>query len=199
MTIHFVNLVSWSYFIDKDLDESIIFADSITFCLMARLLGLKLKQISGVSSAVQICDKISTGYLLSEDKSIPNSFVLPFWKDLDEITLDNELLNFISKYENIVISISSPKQDKLAMLINKIQLNKNIYCLGAAININKSVKFLEYFNLMWLGFLFSNPIRTFNKIYLTIHSIITVLFSDDIKLNFIRVAKKINSENYFLK
>jgi hypothetical protein len=199
MTIHFVNLVSWSYFIDKDLDESIIFADSITFCLMARLLGLKLKQISGVSSAMQICDKISTGYLLSEDKSIPNSFVLPFWKDLDEITLDNELLNFISKYENIVISISSPKQDKLAMLINKIQLNKNIYCLGAAININKSVKFLEYFNLMWLGFLFSNPIRTFNKIYLTIHSIITVLFSDDIKLNFIRVAKKINSENYFLK
>jgi hypothetical protein len=199
MTIHFVNLVSWSYFIDKDLDESIIFADSISFCLMARLVGINLKQISGVSSAMQICDKISTGYLLSEDKSIPNSFVLPFWKDLNEITLDNELLNFISKYENIVISISSPKQDKLAMLINKIQLNKNIYCLGAAININKSVKFLEYFNLMWLGFLFSNPIRTFNKIYLTIHSIITILFSDDIKSNFICVAKKINSENYFLK
>jgi hypothetical protein len=199
MTIHFVNLVSWSYFIDKDLDESIIFADSITFCLMARLLGLKLKQISGVSSAMQICDKISTGYLLSEDKSIPNSFVLPFWKDLNEITLDNELLNFISKYENIVISISSPKQDKLAMLINKIQLNKNIYCLGAAININKSVKFLEYFNLMWLGFLFSNPIRTFNKIYITVNSITTILFSEDIKSNFICVAKKINSENYFLK
>jgi len=197
MTIHFVNLVSWSYFIDKDLDESIIFADSITFCLMARLVGIKLKQISGVSSAMQICDKISTGYLLSEDKSIPNSFVLPFWKELNEITLDNELLNFISKYENIIISISSPKQDKLAMLINKIQLNKNIYCLGAAININNSVKFLEYFNLMWLGFLFSNPIRTFNKIYLTIHSIITILFNDDMKSNFICVAKKINSEYYF--
>lgn len=199
MTIHFVNLVSWSYFIDKDLNDSIIFADSISFCLVARLVGLNLKQISGVSSAKQICEKNSTGYLLSQEKSISNSFILPFWKDINQISLDNELLNFISKYENIVISISSPKQDKLAMLINKTQLNKNIFCLGAAVNVNKSVSYFEYFNLMWLGFLFTNPIRTFNKIYLTIQSIISILTNDDIKLKFINVAKNINSNNNFYK
>tara|TARA_B100001057_G_scaffold498883_1_gene607490 strand:- start:3476 stop:4072 length:597 start_codon:yes stop_codon:yes gene_type:complete len=195
MTIHFVNLISWSFFVDKDLNDSIVFADSITFCIIARLFGIKLKQNSGVANVAQICNKISTGYLLSKDNSIPNSFVLPFWKDLNEITLNHELLNFISKYDNIVIAISSPKQDKLAMLINKTQLNKKIYCLGAAVNINKTIKFLENFNLTWLGFLLSNPLRTLNKIYYTIHSIIAILFDHNTKLNFICLAKKINSEN----
>jgi len=197
LTIHFVNLVSWSYFVEKDLNDSILFADSISFCLVARLLGINLKQISGVSSAKKICEKKSTGYLLSEEKPISNSFILPFWKDINEISLDNELLKFISKYENIVISISSPKQDKLAMLINKTKLNKNIFCLGAAVTVNKSISYFEYFNLMWLGFLFINPIRTCKKIFLTIHAVISILTNYDNKSNFISVAKKINSNTYF--
>ena len=192
MTFHFINLVSWRFFAEKKLHNSILYCDSLTFSLLARLCKKKIKRISGVSRVNSIHGN-NSGYLVSDYSPHENRLKLPYWKNLDDVKITDKILDFCKNYKTLVIAISSPKQDKLAMLINDIYPEKEIYCFGAALNTNEKLKFLDKFGFMWLGFLFQSPLRTLNKIFITSDSILKILTDKQLRINFIDVIAKIKN------
>ena len=110
--------------------------------------------------------------------------VLPFWDSPDSIKMNDKIRNEISSYDNVVLGISSPKQDMLADLIINEFPNKNVYCLGAAIYSKKAVKSLSTIKLTWLAFLITDFNRTVNKLLLTIKNIIDIIFKPSHRLMF---------------
>ena len=77
----------------------------------------------------------------------------------------------------IIIGISSPKQDRLADLLqNSNQVKGNIYCLGAAIYAEPLIK-SEYLIVTWFTMLFNAPKRTLQKLSLSIPAFVNAIVS----------------------
>lgn len=176
MTYHFVNLVSISWFLNQDLNLSKLYCDGFSLALLARLKGIRLKQVSGPSMTDSIM-KLPSLIILGSTESDEYRYELPFWNNVNEVYLTDEITRQIEAYENIIIAISSPKQDKLALEINSKFPNKHIYCLGAAVGMKQGIKKLEKFHLMWLGFLINQPKRTLNKLHISVQTFLRFLFS----------------------
>ena len=177
MTNHFVNLVSWKYFIKKPSDKRNIFIDSLSLYFCCRLFGFSTKKISGVYYFHNNIDIENSLFLLSEDNNLfKNNIVLPFWNYIDEISLDNLLIQKIDEYESIVIGISSPKQDCLADLINDLYPEKKIFCLGAAVYTSSNSLISDKFRLNWLTMMLNDFSRFKEKIKITIKEILSIIF-----------------------
>ena len=190
MTNHFVNLVSWQYFIKKHSDKRNIFIDSLSLYFCCRLFGFSAKKTSGVYFFHNNIDIENSIFLLSEDNNLfKNNIVLPFWKSTDEISLDNLLIQKIEAYESIVIGISSPKQDYLADLINDFYPEKNIFCLGAAVYTSSNNLRSDKLSLNWLSMMFNDFNRFKEKIRITIKEFLSIIFISKSRENF----------KYFLK
>jgi hypothetical protein len=181
MIYHFVNLVSWKGVSLLKNNYSKIFYDSISFTFVSRLFGVRLKRNSGVGYYLNNFEHLKNSLFLVNEKSnlARIEIELPFWNKIDEIYLDEDLLKIINNFDSIVIGISSPKQDYLASLIINKFPKKNIYCLGAAIySSNNQKKIFDRLGFSFLYFMFSNPIRTLNKIYLTVKEFILLIFTN---------------------
>jgi hypothetical protein len=185
MTNHFVNLVSWKYFIKKQSDKRNIFIDSLSLYFCCRLFGFSTKKISGVNYFHNNVDIENSLFLLSEDNDLfKNSIVLPFWNSIDDVSLDDSLIKKIDEYESIVIGISSPKQDYLADLINDLYSEKNIFCLGAAVYTSSNSLISDKFTLNWLTMMLSDFSRFKVKIRITIKELLSIIFISRSRKNF---------------
>lgn len=177
MTIHFVNLVNWRYFISNKLTDNVIHIDSVSLMLLIRIIGKKrVKRNPGVRFVKSLKEK-------QEEYLWLTAFKTPFLGK--QIVLDESLVveNFdcdkikpaCTKVMGLIIGISSPKQDKLATLINNNLNNQTIFCLGAAVYIDaKSNNRFDFFGFFWLKMLLIKPKRTLSKIKLTLREIILI-------------------------
>lgn len=195
MTHHFVNLISWEFFVDNRNSNfnKKLKIDSLSLSIMVKLFGYNNNRVSGLKFYNENNFENAVFLVSSITGNFTNSFVLPFWKNINDIKLNKEIISEIQKYENIIIGISSPKQDSLSFKINKIFPNKNIYCLGAAIYEKYSLKF-DFLHINWIFFLIKQPKRTFFKISKTIKEILKILFIRKHRIKF----KLFCSENIFI-
>ena len=186
MTNHFVNLVSWRYFIKTTItNKRNIFIDSLSLWFCCRLFGISMKKKSGVWFFHNNIDKENSFFLLSEDNNLlKNNIVLPFWKSINEISLDNLIIQKIEAYESIVIGISSPKQDYLADLINDLSPEKNIFCLGAAVYTSSNNLRSDKLSLNWLSMMLNDFNRFKEKIRITIKEFLLIIFISKSRENF---------------
>lgn len=176
MTHHFVNLVSWQYFALNVKSYRIIYVDSLTLKIMLRVFGRKAKRLSGVGYFAMSNFPSKTIFLTSSTYEAKYSYVLPFWKTLDDIVLTADIKSEIKDFQTIVIGISSPKQDYLADLLIELYPHKEIFCLGAAIYEEKTDKRIDSLGLNWFIMMLKNPERFFNKIRLTFSSAAKIIF-----------------------
>ena len=198
MIYHFVNLVSWKSVSLLNNDYSKIFYDSISFIFISRLFGIKLQRNSGVGYFLNNFEVLQKSlFLVSEKSNLErNEIELPFWNKLNDIYLDEDLLKIINNFDSIVIGISSPKQDYLASLIINEFPEKNIYCLGAAIYSSNNKKLIfDRIGFSFLYFIFSNPLRTLNKIYSTVKEFLLLIFTNR-KKDFIQFILFSSIKNY---
>ena len=195
MTYHFVNLISWEFFVDNGISNinKKLKVDSLSLSIMIKLFGYNNHRFSGLKFYNENNFESNIFLVSSINNNFTNSFVLPFWKNINDIKLNKEIISKIEEYENIIIGISSPKQDSLSFKINKIFPNKNIYCLGAAIYEKYSTK-IDFLNINWILFLIKKPKRTFYKIYQTVKEILKILFMKKNRIKF----KMFCSENNFI-
>ena len=176
MTYHFVNLVSWRFFSEEISDKQIIHVDSLSLQFMCFLFGRRVKRISGVHYFNNSFESLEAFYLTSSAYKSNAHYVLPFWQKIDEIVLTNDLILTIKQNANIVIGISSPKQDKLAELIISRFPEKTVYCLGAAIYTNDKANWYDRYGLSWFFLMLRDRRRFVTKISLTLISAGKTLF-----------------------
>ena len=183
MTYHYVNLVSWRYFIENRGGR--LYCDSILLYLVALLNGIKLTINSGPNEFYNVNSRADVLVLGNRVRmQTYDSFHLPLWRDICEIALSDELQEKVKDYRYIYIGISSPKQDRLAHLLEEKYSNKEIYCFGAAMYTNGLIERLERYGLMWLGFLFTKPRRTFRKYWISFISIYQIFTNSKTRNDF---------------
>ncbi|MGB0294926.1 MAG: hypothetical protein ACPGAO_08880 [Flavobacteriaceae bacterium] len=195
MTNHYINLVSWEYFAHSS--EGQLHCDSRLMALLSAALGVKIVVTSGPGTLYK--KNPEERVLILGEKSIRvNAFnySLPFWKSQEEVKITGDLIDAIDGYNIIYIGISSPKQDRLAHLLNKLNSDKHYFCFGAALYSNNLVEYLEKYGLMFLGFLISKPIRTTKKFYISLWNIFRIIFFKDVRTKFLQVMVKINETKF---
>ena len=183
MTYHYVNLVSWRYFIENSSGR--LYCDSILLYLIALLNGIKLEINSGPNTFYNRRSEESVLVLGNSVRTHNyDSFQLPFWRDVSEISLSDELHEKVDGHRYIYIGISSPKQDRLAHMLEETYPNKEIYCYGAAMYTNELIERLERSGLMWLGFLLTKPRRTLRKYWVSFFSIYQIYTNNKTRNDF---------------
>jgi hypothetical protein len=191
MTYHFVNIITWEYFFDKNLNNATIMVDGFLLKLTCSFFGVKTKKKSGLNF---FHNEINDSYcflLPSPGQNFTDFFVLPFWKEENDICITDELREFIRYKTNIVIGISAPKQDHLANLIDIEFPDKKIYCLGAAVTTSRFSS-REWLIITWPTMFYNNPIRTLSKLKLSLLEIFNIIFSKRKRKKFILFTKKIS-------
>jgi hypothetical protein len=172
---HFVNLVSWEF--QSPTKNCVLYADSITFKLAGIIFaGKNLRRNSGLKF---VNDNRVKHFLVLGTKEGKNEKILPFFKSQDEIeAFAKEYVKYNDTNVNLLISISSPKQDYLAYHLHRHGYLGDIYCLGAALNQRyRNASRLDRYGLVWFRMALSNPLRFVNKIGLTLCSFIGLLCS----------------------
>lgn len=199
---HFVNLVGWEEI--EEICESgcgggikhELICDSISLGWLCRMFGLRVEVESGVDAFHSASwDFSNTCFWTSENCSL-SALVLPYFADRFDI---DRFVMSISKSEiikqNLVIGISSPKQNYLATEYAKSLAESNglvIWCLGAAIYTDES-----YFSTMvpkWVRFLYVSPRRTLGK-FLQMALVVVKLLSPAYRSKFQRFLWKIALSN----
>ena len=177
MTNHFVNLVSWRYFID-DHTGSKIYLDSLSIILLARFYGhTRLNSCSGFVFYAKRKNELKDSLFLTSQhvKGPTIQCKLPYWRDLTDVRIPVELEKGLMKASTVVIGISSPKQDRLAHLIQKSYDIDNVYCLGAAIYPTEDLTKYDRYGINWLLLLVRQPKRTITKIKITLKEVFLIL------------------------
>jgi hypothetical protein len=105
-----------------------------------------------------------TIFLTTDGKvGFDNEIALPLWDNLEQLTLPKKQLEFINKFDKIVIGISSPKQDLLGIHLSQENMESEIYCLGAAIYSSRLINSETVFVTLITMFL-NNPRRVLTKL-----------------------------------
>ena len=167
MTVHFSNILTYNYFKSVD-HERKVFVDGFLLQLALFIVTLKWHKKKSGLNFHQSIDQSTHFYLLgSTIENNINAYVLPFWNEISDITINQDLIDKISSHNGIILGISSPKQDYLAEMLNEYLPEKSYYCLGAAVYTRPAI--LSEWVLVTLGtMLVSNPKRTLKKIGISI-------------------------------
>jgi hypothetical protein len=194
MIYNFVNLVSWRFFIEiKSTNQRTIFVDSLSLLFCCRLFGVKVEKKSGINFFHNNINTDDSIFLIaSNNNSFNHKMILPFWKSIDEISISEINTQKLYDYNNIVIGISSPKQDHLAQLINNQFPEKNIFCLGAAIYTSSQSLQSDKISLNWLFMMFRDFKRFKNKMYSTLKELYLINFTSKSKEKFKLFLKLLN-------
>ena len=149
--------------------------DSLTLGWMCKLFGKTIERNSGVHFFSQYKRKGHSLFLTAGEFEGGHFITLPYWENLDDICLNDYLTEEISLFNEIVIGISSPKQDRLAHLIQKKFPDKKIFCLGAAIYTNATASKYDSLGLSWLFLLRKDGKRFWIKISQTFISAFRII------------------------
>ena len=138
--IHFPNLVCGEdIFKDFDILRDSIYLDSFSCYFLGWLVGVKGNYLPGSEMANRLYQESSDlhYFLLSDDITeipISHKLILPFRDNFNE---DNSVKSFVQglpKNASVIIGISSPKQNKLAILLWNIRPDLTFFCIGAAVS-----------------------------------------------------------------
>lgn len=181
MTTHFSNILTYQYFQEVNFSRK-IYVDGFLLQLALFLVTFKwYRKRSGLNFHHNMEQDLNFYLLARHTRKRYRYLELPFWRSVEDILLDHQLLDSIKNYKYIVIGISSPKQDYLAELLNEQFPEKEFFCLGAAV-YTKSVYHSEWM-IVTLGTMFvSNPKRTMMKMALSVNSFIRAITLDRKKL-----------------
>lgn len=177
----YINLVTWRYFYHYEnppTENKKFYVDSISLLLLIKLLIGKCEKFSGMDylegflKRTREEDFIALGTLAINEK-YSNTHVLPFWKNLVEIEIDQSIINQVKDFKHVLIGISSPKQEILAKKINEVFPDIEIYCLGAALDSVQNLRY-NYFP-KWIILLIMKPKRTVRKLAKTIKEFFSLL------------------------
>lgn len=179
---HFLNLVVWDAVNEEirdtttDTVKDILYCDSWSMLLMMKAFGFSGRRNPGTQFLQKLSSSINVKFLILSSgmevieayaiiqnltkNLIPDTFLIP--------KLDEDV-------DAVIIGISSPKQNLIARQIAVANPHtKNIYCLGAAVDLILSRRQIKHPNL--LSFIFFYPRRTFIKIIQSIQSVLAILF-----------------------
>lgn len=177
MIYSFVNLISWSHFENEhSFFNRMLYADSISMKIIIYLVtGKKITVISGVDYYLNIDSESNSSFFLVAHSNFAkkNSYVLPFFRDLSKSELNVIDWRIIEPYSNIFIGISSPKQERLAEFLQTKYPEKDFYCFGAALYVNKESFYRS--KVKFLLFLIHDTRRTINKFGLTVYNALRIL------------------------
>lgn len=177
MTYHFVNILTWKYFLENQSKDRKIYIDGFLLKLAIYVVSKKwIQKRSGVN--FYSLEKFeSTLFLGAREIKNENCIVLPIWNSLEDVMVSEELSAAVVNSPQIVIGISSPKQDRLAELLQKSnKVRGDIYCLGAAIYTKPLIK-SEYLIVTWFTMFFNAPKRTLQKLSLSIPAFFSAIFT----------------------
>ena len=140
---------------------------------MCKIHGFNVLRFNGPSALKIVEAEDDIQYLVSKPVKFP-AVVLPM---LDEKKAFDKFVNSYSiNNSNVIIAISSPRQNYLALEIVKKNQNKvysKVWCLGVSVyNKNQII----YSSLRLVGFFIFSPIRTTKKITITIKEIFKIFF-----------------------
>ena len=140
---HFVNLVVWeelkAILQDENTDtiKHVMYCDSWSMFLAMRMFGYLGKRIAGTEYLFNLLAHLDHNFLiLSSGKEELNTSakiqVLP-----KDVTPENFTLGKLgNEISSVIVGISSPKQNALAIKIAMENPHiKNIYCFGAAVDL----------------------------------------------------------------
>lgn len=187
MTTHFVNILTWKHFLTDNNSDRKIYIDGFILSTILKFFKYKHKKVSGLVYYSSL-DTTKSGFILNKKSNIKNSIECPFWNSVEDVRITDEILSFVAKYEEIIIGISSPKQDELSFLLNQHFPKKTFYCLGAALYSNPFFLNENLFNT-WFSMFFSNPKRTLYKLYLSFKALKHILINKNEQLNFKKFIK----------
>ena len=181
MIHHYVNLLNWQWIYSNTYkSRSYANVDSLSIWLCIRLVNknkLNVRQ-SGVRMWQELNKNEVDLFLVARPIGLLNELVLPMLETTSDI--ENWYRQYKRKIENsknIVIGISSPKQDELAVYIADNQnalSHKEIYCLGAAL-YNEHRMVYDKLRLNWLLMFFKDPLRFVRKVRLTMVEMTSLL------------------------
>ena len=186
MIKHFPNLVCWQEVIsDYDRKRDLIFLDGISCYALGLIFGIRGNYYSGPQMAHALKNEhLSNYFLLADDiKDIneDNKIVLPFKDSFENDMLVIDFINKIPKGSNVIIGVSSPKQNILAQYIFSLRNDLEYFCLGAAVKQTWGFKNantrLRGTGLQFLEFFMLQPRRTIVKHAATWVEMFSILFS----------------------
>ena len=185
------------------------YCDSISLLFLARLFGIKLCYRPGTVVARDFHCRMKNEKVLwltsSPDIIIAAGHVevLPqFEESFEDFCTANKIL--LSRFETIIIGISSPKQNELAREIlfwlgERSNTSTDIHCLGAAVDPDISLRssHLSGTGVQWAEFLIISPKRTLKKIIITLKEcvFICLLYEKQTFLSRLKIDRKLMSAN----
>lgn len=178
--IHFVNLIRWEDLLEIMKETSIkknysqsFYCDTISLEILSFFFSKNVLRFNGPTALKAVKKRGNIQYLVAK----PMNFSATVLPTLDKKELFEKFINsFVIEKSNIVIGISSPRQNFLALEIakkNHTNIDTKIWCFGAAIYNQNSLVFSR---LRFLSFFLSNPLRVINKVLLTIKEIFKIIF-----------------------
>lgn len=179
MTYHFVNILTWKFFLNKCLNPRTLFVDGFLLQLLLLIVTGKIyPKKSGLIFFQNMSWNDDNVIFLTQDGTFgfSNEYKLPMWEDVSNVELKDDIIEQIKNFETIVIGISSTKQDVLAYRIAEFFPDKNVYCLGAAI-YSKPLVNSEFVVFTFLSMLINNPQRTIKKLILSLKVLLGDLMS----------------------
>ena len=204
---HFINLVCWEKFDEYWTDGDTVFLESRSICSAAKGVGKGAIRFSGVEMASKFLalKRLGDTYRLTahpSDTALNYTFNLDMIEDIQSFVVEGPLLEFllfIPTGKDLLIGISSPKQNILAKKILLIRPDLHIYCLGAALSryeedVEGSFALPILNEQEWLKFLIFQPLRTIKKIYFTLRELIRIMFFSDVKSRFLSFLELASSD-----
>lgn len=187
MIIHFINLSCWRKAWPFIASNDVVYCDTVTMrLLILALTKASVKTVSGVKFFNEIKGR-EMSFLIGHKQPFDKKFILPNYIE-GNIFIDDALQKFLKEINtnDVCIGISSPKQNELARLLEAKRPDLRYLCFGAAIYQSNDYKlFYDSLRINWLYFLIKDPVRSLNKITLTIIAIYQILFDTKVREDFI--------------
>lgn len=189
MTYHYANIISWEYFVKQPSLNRKIFIDGFLLQLAIFVVtGRWIPKNSGLNSYTK--HEFSQAlHLSAKALSGVSYFKLPFWSSLEEIIVEDSLMLKIEPYSVLVIGISSPKQERLAELIQARNMDCDIYCFGAAVYAKQIIR-SEFVLVTLFTMFFNAPTRTLRKLIESVYkSVLAVTMKRNDLKEFVKLVQ----------
>ena len=202
---HYVNLTFWRKFFelisDQKCSESRYFCDSHITWFMCRLFGLRGVLLKPGSSEIPSLISAKQAGILT----VLSPYHLDFFEGCQVILPKDfictseaisQIAAAIPTGHLVAIGISSPKQNELALILNKLRVDLNIICIGAVVGTFESQQYVQDVaktsntGMEWLIHFKANPRRFVKKsLYLCLGIVQVLLFPFEFRSLAMRLEK----------
>lgn len=185
--------------------RDIVWADSISIVKLLRLFGYDVEYRPGtfvVAEAIRGGDLLECTFFLTARpmRGVPDAhqLVLPMIPEGSEHILPEnvrEALLSLAPNTVVVIGVSSPKQNYIAATLHKLRPDLTYHCLGAALSLidisEGDPDALSYSRsgAEWIRFLQEAPIRTLNKLGVSLAEVARIVLLPQCRQQFREFAQ----------